>query len=433
MNILLAVYYLDSARYFAYLHNCIVANNIPLSVTFVCFYPSAYLYLRKLGYNVLFLPSSIKRSERATESTADLEALAHYQIVTLPNIPKELILNETQSCLSFYEKLFEKNDYDLFISSGDTRLQIRSAIQVARQHNVNILYFEQGPFGTTLIDHEGVNANVSFRFSTKDTTTHHELNIPALPRDDYRRSLSMYDKWLEKLDLLFFYAPPLFSRVIPIYSQLGPNFGQFLWQRLRNKFRSRQTMHVQKQYIFLPLQMPNDAQSIYHAPKVDGYSALISSIARVLPAEIGLVIREHPHYVGQYDKELYDIVERDARICLDGATPLCDLISSARVVVVVNSTVGLEALAAYKPLIMLGESYYDNCDQIQKPESLSDIGASIQASLIQQIDVVSIDQYLSKLMGNFIPGHFRDLIPSGGDLVVERILRAVSIEERGRK
>ncbi|HQH43224.1 MAG TPA: hypothetical protein PLJ17_05495 [Syntrophorhabdaceae bacterium] len=113
-----------------------------------------------------------------------------------------------------------------------------------------------------------------------------------------------------------------------------------------------------KKIIFLPNQIDSDTNIIYYSPffktNVDTIDAIIKSLANISDAI--LVIKTHPEDIIK-DMELYlKLLKNEGRIV--SSINLHSLIEASHVVIVRNSTVGLEALLYDKPVICLGYSAY---------------------------------------------------------------------------
>jgi capsular polysaccharide export protein len=121
-----------------------------------------------------------------------------------------------------------------------------------------------------------------------------------------------------------------------------------------------------KPYFFVPLQLEGDSQITHHSP----FASNAEFILRVLPsfAEYGskeslLVFRQHPHARGgPGNHDLIRTVAAGLGIAhrvlhmTEGDTP--DLAEHSLGTVVINSTVGLQALERGVPLIVLGDALY---------------------------------------------------------------------------
>ena len=120
-------------------------------------------------------------------------------------------------------------------------------------------------------------------------------------------------------------------------------------------------------YFFVPLQHDGDSQIIHHSPFGENTEFIIEvlrSFAHGAPADALLVFRQHPHSRGgrghgRLIRSLAAELGLGHRVVhlVEGHTPT--IVTHARGVVVINSTVGLQALMRHKPLMVLGDALYD--------------------------------------------------------------------------
>lgn len=170
---------------------------------------------------------------------------------------------------------------------------------------------------------------------------------------------------------------------IPIYfSELGwlPQNGTFYFDRKGVNYESslldwkyteitpeqRQRLNIQLEYyqtilakktgieeqgfVFVPFQVESDSQIILHSPRIKKMQELVDYVCAFVPGKI--IFKAHP----KQDPGDIRLPERCNLYCA-GTThdflPVCDY------VVTVNSTVGVEALSYYKPVINLGDAFYE--------------------------------------------------------------------------
>lgn len=119
-------------------------------------------------------------------------------------------------------------------------------------------------------------------------------------------------------------------------------------------------------YYFVPLQHDGDAQIVHHSPfseNTDFIIRVLRSFASSAPNDALLVFRQHPHsrggpghsaFISSLAVEL-GVSERVHHM-VEGDTP--ELAERSAGVVVINSTVGLQALERGAPLMALGEALY---------------------------------------------------------------------------
>ncbi|WP_167784740.1 capsular biosynthesis protein [Ramlibacter rhizophilus] len=120
-------------------------------------------------------------------------------------------------------------------------------------------------------------------------------------------------------------------------------------------------------YFFVPLQLESDSQITQHSrfPGIaDFVVEVMHSFARHASDHMQLVFKQHPHSRGgPGHAALIRATARELRIAgrvvhlVEGHTPT--LVENALGVVVINSTVGLQALARRRPLKVMGEALYN--------------------------------------------------------------------------
>ena len=119
-------------------------------------------------------------------------------------------------------------------------------------------------------------------------------------------------------------------------------------------------------YFFVPLQLEGDSQITQHSPyqgNAEFVREVLRSFAAHGPAHAQLVFKQHPHARGGLSDA--DAIRWQARELglsgrvvhlVEGHTPT--LVDHALGVVVINSTVGLQALARKRPLKVMGDALY---------------------------------------------------------------------------
>jgi capsular polysaccharide export protein len=154
-----------------------------------------------------------------------------------------------------------------------------------------------------------------------------------------------------------------------------PDFYAAYWLRswgrkLRRRGADRQLQarlfREQRPYFFVPLQHDGDSQLTHHSRfQTNGIFAteVLQSFAAHAPRDALLVFRQHPHarggpgHFGLIDTMTRELgIEHRVRYMVEGDTP--DLVGRAQGVIVINSTVGLQALERGSPLMVMGDSMY---------------------------------------------------------------------------
>ncbi len=119
-------------------------------------------------------------------------------------------------------------------------------------------------------------------------------------------------------------------------------------------------------YFFVPLQLDGDSQVAEYSPFrtcMEFTLEVLRSFARHAPEDAWLVIKQHPHARGGVDPEpqiraaaaALGLMPR-VRWLTEGSAP--DLAEHSKGTVVINSTVGLQAIERATPVIALGDAIY---------------------------------------------------------------------------
>mgnify|MGYP005621194649 CR=1 FL=1 len=121
-------------------------------------------------------------------------------------------------------------------------------------------------------------------------------------------------------------------------------------------------------YIFIPFQVSYDSQIIFNSPWIKNMEQLFN-IIRIISIDFegkcNFIFKEHPSDRKSNYSNLHSESKKFKNIFFDNKTCTEELIKKSLGVITINSSVGIEALLFKKPVITLGESFY-NIDNITK-------------------------------------------------------------------
>jgi hypothetical protein len=115
-----------------------------------------------------------------------------------------------------------------------------------------------------------------------------------------------------------------------------------------------------ERFVLFPLHLEPEATTLVFAPYWDNQVALVENVAKVLPLDRKLYVKEHYSAIGRRRPGFYDRIRRLPNVRL--ITPHADshdLIQRADAVVTITSTVGWEALLYECPVLTFGEVFYN--------------------------------------------------------------------------
>lgn len=132
-------------------------------------------------------------------------------------------------------------------------------------------------------------------------------------------------------------------------------------------------------FVFFPLQMEPECSTLVFAPFHANQLYLIECLSKSLPIDQLLYVKEHPAMVGRRPLSHYRAMRSLPNIRLiSPRVSSHELIQQTRAVVTATSSVGWEALIHGKPVIVLGNVWYDACDLVRKVRAASDLPAALQ-------------------------------------------------------
>lgn len=298
----------------------------------------------------------------------------------------------------FFKAYFEKNEVSLLVVWNGLPLPVAAAVAAARHLSIKLLCCENGYLPKTVVmDPVGVNAYNSLIGKTAEF---------------YRQ----VDVSTDKLRRIF--ETSLIPRQIRA--------------RHHAKLNDMQTV-LPDHYIFLPLQVHDDSQILIHSPRFKDMISLVEICAdavlqlnRRQKTNYKLVVKEHPSDYGRIDYSQLRIKYPDVLFANFNNTD--ELIKNSSMVITVNSTVGIESLLYYKPVITLGNAFY-NIPGVVYPLGMTENLAEVLAAIIANpgVDKELINRFLYYLRYEYLVAIDRKNIETAepGD-AIERILKAAN-------
>ena len=220
---------------------------------------------------------------------------------------------------------------DLLVVWSGFRVPLRAAACAAESLGIRTLYCENGVLpGTLMMDPKGVNYAGSIVGKGPDFFLQAAI--------DPEREQALFDTGLQQR---------------PLRRALRGGGGE-----------TDDGRPLPERYVLFPMQVHDDSQVLVFSPRFRTMEDTVRYVAAQVAVHnagtgdsLALVVKEHPSDLGRADY-------RPLRRSLPGAyfmrrTPVGDLIRSARAVVTLNSSVGVEALLLMRPVITLGEALYN--------------------------------------------------------------------------
>ena len=349
MKICTLSFYYDFTRYF----NSIAIENSEVCVKNFCCAPSAFLSRVSKNCDNIFLPFAIRLNRQKYPLSDEITRwiASYYEDMRTQNNKYESL---AKKYYSYFYNFLQVEMPDVFIISGDSRLQSRAASQACLDLGIKVVYFEQGPFGTTQLDLRGVNCNASFN-AEAILNSYDSEKIPE-QKLDICVDEKVKNDWLRSIDyftsLITYFG--IFLELVEEKSMVQKL--SKLWSKLHYQ-KHADINFEHEDYVLVIGQVPTDANFKLHS-QFENTTEFVKTVIKMFPYR-KIFIRDHPLLAGGYEKEFYDLVSHNAYVSIASGA-LEPQINNASDIVVVNSTVGLEAILQYRRCILvLGNSIYD--------------------------------------------------------------------------
>lgn len=380
INILAIGYYDDYNRFFKKIKEGFINKAIEVDFKYINIYPSGFFYGLMNGFESslpisfvawikVFFNKEIYKSHVNSNfyKGVNLDKVTMFERDLNNFNDKQVKFLKLQACayIDIIEKIFSKYNPEISIISDDSRLVIEIVKYFSLQNNIKIFYFEQGPFGTTILDKEGVNANASVRnYKCKYDFVDKDEKLKQINNFLSKNKVMKYKRvvFYRGFDYIYEY---IFNKTIFYPIDLTVPKCKYIDKKIYKNLKSLKKFNISQIddsviNILLILQVPSDVNLIYHSPFYKNHFELTKAVIDSIPVNSNLIIREHPLYKSKYEPELYELIRNNKNIYIDDNSNLNDLFNNVSLVIVNNSTVGIESIAKLKNTIVLGNSYYDN-------------------------------------------------------------------------
>lgn len=131
---------------------------------------------------------------------------------------------------------------------------------------------------------------------------------------------------------------------------------------------------LNKPFVYFPLHYPKDSQLTLRGLPFFKQQDIVEIVSRYVPYDYNLIVKEHPLARG-YSKvnDIKRMAKLPRTFVLHPLINSHDIIRNAKAVIVINSSVGYEAMIYSKPVITLGNSFYRGHGLSYDVESLYDL------------------------------------------------------------
>ena len=298
-------------------------------------------------------------------------------VITWPTKDNLFFQRTRKRWASWLSRLIKKHNItDIFVM-GDWRPMHIEAHDLSALFGIIFHVFEEGYLRPNYITME--NGGVNGRSRLPKGAKQIQEAARQLPDPPTAQNLASHQKELYHHHFIYYLGYFLLCFLFPWYRTHRPSsaikeiFGGWLPRKCKQRKLEKQTSdalnklsHSKRPFFLFPLQLDSDAQVRRYSPfngMLEGISHVLTSFAKSAPPDTAILIKNHPldyglidyrTYIRHYAKAL-NIYDRIFFIDY-GNGP--DLIEKSLGVVLLNSTIGMQAIAQNKPVYCLGQCIY---------------------------------------------------------------------------
>ena len=282
-----------------------------------------------------------------------------------------------------------------------------------RLHNRCTIFGDYDKFDLSLHNMENKNPRSKTELKTLAETYSKSKSLkPAYSKtESFTTRIKKYYRYLISLDNTSTnYYAHYGKNTLSVISQLT-----FLKRWYRKKFIDKNLSlktDITKPYVYFPLHVEPERQLLLVAPYFDDQLQIIRSIAKSLPIDHRLVVKEHWMMLprGWRDISYYkQILELPNVELLHPSVDGEYLLKNSSLVITISGTTGFEAAFHNKPAITFAENSYCSLPSVYRIKSIEDLPDVIRSLIGKNIDYSKLDSYIDLIEKNSFEFDLRQL------------------------
>ena len=212
---------------------------------------------------------------------------------------------------------------------------------------------------------------------------------------DVLKTISSFDPSIKSFSQkINHYIKRLSNNLEPIYLNVGKTKIRLIQNRLHNSFEikkreqfldnyAEKTLQDEK-FLYFPLQSEPEASILLNTPFYSNQINLIETIAKSIPINYVLYVKEHPLQKIKLWRSIEDYKKirniPNVRF-LHPSVNAQEVLEKSQGVIAISGATGFEALFYHKPVFLFGDEYYDKLSMVTKIETFDELSYKIQNTL----------------------------------------------------
>lgn len=390
--------------------------------------------LREGGYTSWCLPDLVAEAGEGMDLAAEIERIeGHYPIPSVRDVyrtdracrdkPEDHCVERTVRHFRAIERVFDEYAPEALVPEVGSETMRTVAHLIARDRDVPVAFIFQTIFPgnfrlylneyhapivpeeevreLTAEEREEVEGFIhDYNEAAKPTLPHRKSRITPSKLRDFARHLAvkrLYDRDNEYLE------PNRFVR----------NYFKWRGSSLLVSRMCEPLDATDRPFVYFPLHVTDDFKVKRTIPHCVDQAAIIEQIAEALPQGYDVVLKEHPWAIGKMGVGmLRRLTSRPNIRLVDAYTSSHELIRRSNAVIVISSTVGLEALLYAHPVLTLGEPFFSGYGITVDVDSFREIRDAVPAVLEFKPDRERCLRFIHACMRSMYVGKLSNVDPS---------------------
>lgn len=320
--------------------------------------------------------------------------------------------------INFLKNIHRENKIDLMVTWNNTFMFDSAAKRFSDENKIKHLMFEAGIFRpyTFTLDFQGINYGNSVPQNKEfyyNWMRNNQLNDNLETRLKVEELYPFNTPPLKKLYLKERMRDVLYRRYLNIdleleiiHETLLQKVKKNVKKGLLNKTNEKTVVkQLPANFIFVPFQVHDDSQVLINSDRVKNMESLVEIMDREIRKLNALtnnkyycVFKEHPADNGRIDYTgLYEKYKSNEYLIFMKDYDTSELIKKSKLIITINSTVGIEALENFKKVITLGNAYYNIEDIVWHCPSTEQLHQCINNVLKEEVNKELVSSFLNYL------------------------------------
>jgi len=332
------------------------------------------------------------------------------------------ILQIIQHDCKLFEKILDEVNPDFLLINGVDFHRNYLFSEICKSRGIKVLML----FSSRL----GYRCMISSEFDKFDKNLEIPTeNIPQKNLNELHDYLKQYDKFnhtmtiksgadgysfLYKIKTLFHWMSKTFDKKyrdtydhygITRYRVIKNQLSLMIKKYFRESFLLKNSIFSipSEQFVYFPLHVEPERSILLGAPFYSNQLDIIEKIAKSLPVDYELYVKEHPSMALKKWRPISDykkILDLPNVKLIHPSVDSSEIIRKSSLILTLTGTSGFEASFYGKPSIVFSDTIYSNLTWIHRIRNLEDLSISILNTIKKKVDVAELNNFMNKLITN---------------------------------